>query len=72
MRSLKTPKANKNDYDDIHAFIYTLNKSDVEDYIRNNVPKIYEIKCHFYEERLPKTGNGKMDGQKMLRSLIAV
>ena len=65
----KQPKANKNDYDDVHAFIYTLSRKEVENYGRKNVPEIYELRCHFYAERLPKTGNGKMDGQKMLRTL---
>ena len=69
-KCLKTSKANKKDYDDVHAFIYTLDKTAVEGYVRKNVPEIYELQCHFYKERLPKTGNGKMDGQKMLRSLV--
>ena len=62
-------QANNQNYDDVHAFIYTENRSAVEKFIEDKVPKVYELQTHFQSDRLRKLGTGKFDGQGLLRNL---
>ena len=44
-------KPNKSDYDSVHAFISTKDQQAVEEYIKNNIPEVYEIQAHYFDQR---------------------
>ena len=58
-------KSNLHGYDIPCAHIYTKSRATVQNFIEKNIPKIYEVKPFFHDDRLPKLISGKFDAVKL-------